>query len=219
MKKLSLLALLLMMTVLLTACFGADLDTSGDVSGQDETSDNSYVQGNSVDGSIWFGEDDSSDDSGSTSTTGKTDKTTGKTDKSTTKTTDKTTKKPAVSTAKPTKDARIVLPGKGTDLDGKGRIVIDKISAKGRKVTITFKNISSKKTGGEYITEETMEVYYKCYSKDGKELTSKAEYFGTLYPGCIEVGETSEELTFTVPAGTREVKITGAKIVYWTPWS
>ena len=203
MKKVSLLALLLMMTVLLTACFGADLDTSGgDVSNPDESDSSSIVQDNAVDGSIWFGEDESSDDSGSTSTTAKPGK---------------TTKKPVVSTAKPVKYARITLPGKGTDLDGKGRIVIDKISAKGRKVTITFKNISSVKTGGEYITEETMEVYYKCYSKDGKELTSKDKYFGTLYPGCIDVGKT-KEVTFTVPTGTREVKITDTNIVYWTPW-
>lgn len=211
MKKVSLLALLLMMTVLLTACFGADLDTSGgDVSNPDESDSSSIVQDNAVDGSIWFGEDESSDDSGSTSTTAKPGKTT-------TKPPVKTTKKPVVSTAKPTKDARIILPGKGTDLDGKGRIVIDKISANGRKVSITFKNISSVKTGGEYITEETMEVYYKCYSKDGKELTSKDEYFGTLYPGCIEVGKT-KEVTFTVPTGTREVKITDTNIIYWTPW-
>ncbi len=215
MKKVSLLALLLMMTVLLTACFGADLDTSGDGSvTQDESDSSTLVEDNAVDGSIWFGEDESSDESGSTSTTGKKDdKTTGKS----TSPTVKTTKKPAVSTAKPTKDGRITLPGKGTDLDGKGRIVIDKISASGRKVTITLKNISSTKTGGEYITEETMQVFYKCYNKDGKELTSKDEDFGTLYPGCLEVGDT-RTLTFTVPSGTREVKITGSKIVYWTPW-
>lgn len=134
----------------------------------------------------------------------------------TTTTTTTTTQATTTTTVAPTVVNEVKLPAVGTDVDVnklKGRLRISAIDLKDGIMSITIKNESS-----NWITEETDWVKYACYDKDGKELTGQGEYFGYIYLGCLEVGESISE-TVTLPAGTVEVKLIDSKIVYWTEWS
>lgn len=140
----------------------------------------------------------------------------GDTTASTTTTTTTTTKPTTTTTVAPTVVNEVKLPAVGTDVDvarQKGRIRVSAIDLKDGKVTISIKNENK-----NWITQETDWVKYACFDKDGKELKGEGEYFGTIYLGCMETGEVITE-TFTLPAGTVEVRLVDSEIVYWTPWS
>lgn len=234
MNKKWLLIPLLVLAVLLTACRGKNPDNPDqpDVSVTTSTNENGES-----------GENDSAN-----STTGKADKTTQKTDKNaptnnvvdwndvfgdddtttTTgkggKTTTSTTKKPTTTTTTttaptvpPTIIDKVTLPAVGTDVDGRGRIKVSQVDIKNGVLSITIRNYTDEQKQ-QWITEETDYVTYACYDKKGKPLQGDDDTFGYLYLGCLENGE---ETSFSVvlPKGTASVKLTGAKIGYWTPWS
>lgn len=162
--------------------------------------------------------------------TDKTTTTTKKpTDKNTTtttkKTTDKdTTKQTTTTTEKTTTTTKPVvvtptLPAVGTDIDTKnpkGRIKVSAATYEKNAdgtftVSLTFTNYTS-----NWITEETDWVMYTCYGADGAVVQKATK----MYIGCIDTkGNKEKTFTFTVPAGTAEVKLTDSKIVYWTEWS
>jgi len=128
-----------------------------------------------------------------------------------------TTEPTTTTTLKPTTIDKVSLPAVGSDVDGKGRIAVSKVELSKGVMTLKIRNNTDKQTQ-KWITEETNYVTYACYDKDGKELKGKDELFGYFYIGCLEVGQ-EVEFKVTLPAGTAEVRLTGSKIVYWTPWS
>lgn len=133
----------------------------------------------------------------------------------TTTTTTTTTAPTTTTTVPPTKVEEVILPAVGTDVDVvkmKGRIRISDIKLEKSVLTITIKNESD-----NWITQETDWVKYTCYDKDGKALSGEGEFFGYIYLGCLECGD-SITSTVTLPAGTVKVEITDCEIVYWTPW-
>lgn len=146
------------------------------------------------------------------------DDTTKKPDGSTTKKPTTTTTKPTTTTTlKPTTIDKVSLPAQGSDVDGRGRIAVSKVELSKGVMTLKLRNNTDKQTQ-KWITEETNYVTYACYDKDGKELKGEDEMFGYFYIGCLEAGQ-EIEFKVTLPAGTTKVELTGAKIVYWTPWS
>ena len=232
MKKVLLIPLLIL-ALTLTACGGnkqpdtpTDPDVSATVSGVEEgdatttttaqgdkgtttttkQGDKAEPTDNSVDWADLFGGDD---------TTAATDKD-GSTKKTTTTTTKKTTTA-TTTTMKPTTINKVELPAVGTDVDGRGRIKVSAVSLNSGVMGITIRNYTDEQKT-QWITEETNYVTYACYDKDGKALTGKDENYGYLYLGCLEDGQ---DVSFSVelPAGTASVVLTGAKIVYWIPWS
>lgn len=130
-----------------------------------------------------------------------------------------TTTKPTTTapTKKPTTIDKVTLPAVGTDVDGKGRIAVSKVTLDKGVLTLAIRNNTDKQTQ-KWITEETNYVTYACYDKDGNPLKGKDASFGYFYIGCLEAGK-DIEFKVTLPAGTARVELTGAKIVYWTPWS
>ena len=105
------------------------------------------------------------------------------------------------------------LPEVGYDLDGRGRVFVDAISQEGSVVTVTFHNTSTK-----WMTEETSYVEYTCTDAEGNELTLDDKYFGILYFGMLEVGQ-SRTMTLTLPEGTTQLTFGTCRIVYWSQWA
>lgn len=152
-----------------------------------------------------------------TTTNTQVDEPVGPTTAATTTTTTTTT----VTTTKPTEPAGpyIVLPEVGFDIDvakKKDRIRVSAVAAWYNDngsigVSLTVKNYSS-----NWITEETDYVEYTCYDKNGNVVQQATR----IMIGVIDTKKNSvKEFTFAVPATTAEVRITKAKIVYWTEWS
>ena len=111
----------------------------------------------------------------------------------------------------------ITLPAIGTDIDvakKKDRIRVSAASAAFNKdgtikVSLTFTNYST-----NWITEETDYIQYTYYAANGTKIKTE-----TLYIGVIDTKKNPvKTFTFNVPANTASVKITGAKINYWTEW-
>jgi len=244
MNKKRLLIPLLVVAVLLTACRGKTPDTPDqpDVSVTTSTNENgesgegdsatsttgngdkttqktdkTTAANNVVDWNDVFGDDDPT----TTTTTGKGGKTTtgkgGKTTTSATKKPTNTTTTTTAPTVPPTTIDKITVPAVGTDVDGKGRIKVSQVDIKDGVLTITIRNYTDEQKQ-QWITQETDYVTYACYDKKGNPLQGDDDNFGYLYLGCLEDGK---DITFTVvlPKGTDSVRLTGAKVVYWTPWS
>lgn len=165
---------------------------------------------NEVDYQQFFGDD-------TTTTTTKKGDTTKKPTSSSATSTTSTTKPTTTTTLKPTTIDQVSLPAVGTDVDGKGRIAVSKVELSSGVMTLKLRNNTDKQTQ-KWITEETNYVTYACYDKDGKVLKGSDDVFGYFYLGCLEAGD-EIEFKVTLPAGTTRVELTGAKIVYWTPWS
>lgn len=194
-------------------------DTTGSASGSTTTtttttkksstaSGQTAVTDNFVDWEQAFGTDPTT-----TTTTKKGDTTA--TTKPTSTTTTTTTQPTTTTTVVPTVVNDVKLPAVGTDVDvvkQKGRFRVSDIELKDGKVTITIKNENK-----SWINQETDWVKYACYDKNGNELKGEGEDFGYIYLGCLEEGKTITN-TFTLPAGTVEVKLVDSQIVYWTPW-
>ena len=104
------------------------------------------------------------------------------------------------------------LPAVGYDIDGKGRIMVSAISQEDYTVTVSLHNYSDK-----WITEETSCVLYTCTDAEGNELYLNDKYFGILYFGMMEVGDT---VTFNIdlPEGTAKLEFGDSRIVYWSQW-
>ena len=107
----------------------------------------------------------------------------------------------------------VELPQVGYDLDGKGRVFVESIALDGNVVTVTIVN-----NGTKFITEETSYVQYTCTDANGNELFTNDKYYGTLYFGMLELGQ-SVTKTIVLPEGTTKMVFGASKIVYWTPWS
>ena len=105
------------------------------------------------------------------------------------------------------------LPEVGYDFDGKGRIIVDAISQEDYTVTLTVHNYSDK-----WITEETSCVAYTCTDAEGNELFLSNQYFGILYFGMLEVGDTAI-YTITLPEGTAKLTFGDYRINYWSQWA
>lgn len=142
----------------------------------------------------------------------------GDTTKDTTTSTTKkpTTTAPTKTTRKPQVVDKVTLPAVGTDVDGRGRIYLSEVTLKNGVVTLTLHNATDEQSQ-KWQTEETNYVTYACYDKNGNVLTGKGDYYGTFYIGALQAGE-DVSTTFSLPAGTVKVELTGATIVYWTPW-
>lgn len=191
---------------------GTDSTTGGKTDKTDKTkkpTDTTQPQAsdNVVDWDAFFGDDEP------------TKKTDASATKKPTETKEPTTTKPTTTapTKKPTTIDKVILPAVGTDVDGKGRIAVSKVELTKGVLTLKIRNNTDKQTQ-KWITEETNYVTYACYDKDGNQLKGKDSAFGYFYIGCLEAGQ-EVEFKVTLPAGTAEVRLTGSKIVYWTPWS
>ena len=110
----------------------------------------------------------------------------------------------------------VVLPAAGYDMDGKGRIKVQKSEVEKEGNTlyalITFANVS-KESGKVWIIAEYSKVEYACYDKNGAEIAT-----GTMLIGALEEDDTIT-CKMELPAGTVELKLTGHNFEYWTPWA
>ncbi len=104
------------------------------------------------------------------------------------------------------------LPEVGYDLDSRGRILVQAIAQEGNVVTVTLANTSDK-----WITEETSYVEYTCTDAEGNVLTLDDKYYGVVFFGMLEVGETTTR-TITLPEGTAKLEFGACRIVYWSQW-
>lgn len=106
----------------------------------------------------------------------------------------------------------IELPPVGYDIDGEGRILVTDIAQNGNKVTVTISNVCT-----NWITEETSCVEYICTDAEGNVLTLEDKYYGMVYFGMLEVGD-SFTTTITLPVGTAKLEFGDWLIRYWSPW-
>ena len=106
----------------------------------------------------------------------------------------------------------IELPPVGYDIDGMGRTHVTAIAQSGNKVTVTISNVCTDK-----ITEETSCVEYICTDAEGNVLTLEDKYYGIVYFGMLEVGD-SFTATITLPEGTAKLEFGDWLIRYWSPW-
>ena len=110
----------------------------------------------------------------------------------------------------------VVLPAAGYDMDGKGRIKVQKSEVEKEGNTlyalITFANVS-KESGKVWIIAEYSKVEYACYDKNGAEIAT-----GTMLIGALEEDDTIT-CKMELPAGTVELKLIGHNFEYWTPWA
>ena len=178
---------------------GGDQDAGTTGTGKTTATTTTQTPDNVIDWGDYFGDGDTT-----TGTSGTTATTT-------------TTKPTTTTTLKPTTIDKVSLPGVDSDVDGKGRIFLSDVSLKKGVATLTIRNRTDEQKT-QWITEETNYVTYACYDKDGNQLKGKGSTFGYLYIGCLEAGD-EVSFTITLPEGTTSLKLTGAKIVYWTPWS
>ena len=107
----------------------------------------------------------------------------------------------------------VELPADNYDLDGKGRIFAETITQDGNTVSVLFVNRHNR-----WISEETAYIKYICTDAEGNELTLEDKYYGFLYFGMLEVGESIVK-TFTLPEGTVKVEFGECFINYWTQWA
>lgn len=186
-----------------------------DTSGEDGADNGVIDDGNTVDGDVFFGDDSSSDASTPDASTPATpaDPTA-----STTTTTTAAPTRPTTTVAPPVQEEvqNVALPAAGYDMDGKGRIKVQKSEVKkegGKQYAlITFANVS-KESGKVWIIPEYSKVQYACYDKNGAEIAA-----GTMPVGALEEGDTIT-CKVELPAGTEELKLTGHNFEYWTPWA
>lgn len=108
---------------------------------------------------------------------------------------------------------QVELPENSYDLDGKGRIFAETITQDGNTVSVLFVNKHNR-----WISEETSYVKYICTDAEGNVLTLDNKYYGFLYFGMLEVGD-SVVKTFTLPEGTVQVEFGECYINYWTQWA
>lgn len=191
-----------------------------DTSGEDGAGNSVIGDGNTVDGNVFFGDDSSSD--ASTPDASTPDQSTPDASTPDQSTPDQST--PDASTPNNTVDPEkpitppvqeevqnVSLPAAGYDMDGKGRIKVQKSEVKkenGKQYAqITFANVSK-----SWIIPEYSKVQYACYDKNGAEIAT-----GTMPIGALEEGDTIT-CKVELPAGTVELKITGHNLEYWTPW-
>ena len=106
----------------------------------------------------------------------------------------------------------VELPASGYDLKDRGVIIVESLVQNGNTVTVLFANISDK-----WMSEETSYVDYLCTDAEGNVLSLDDQYYGTLYFGMLEVGE-SVSLTFTLPEGTTKVEFGECRLVIWSQW-
>ena len=106
----------------------------------------------------------------------------------------------------------VELPAVGYDFDGMERVVVESISQDGDKVTVTISNICK-----DWITEETSRVEYVCTDADGNVLSLEDKYYGVVYFGMLEVGDSFTGV-ITLPEGTVKLEFGNYLIRYWTPW-
>lgn len=171
---------------------------------------------NTVDGSIFFGDDSSTPDA-STPDQSTPDAPADPTASTTTTTTAAPTR-PTTTVAPPVQEEvqNVALPAAGYDMDGKGRIKVQKSEVKkeGGKLyaLITFANVS-KESGKAWIIPEYSHVKYACYDKNGTEIAT-----GTMPVGALEEGDTIT-CKVELPAAAEELKLTGHNFEYWTPWA
>lgn len=111
----------------------------------------------------------------------------------------------------------ISLPFYGADVDGKERIFIGDTAVLGDTLYLEIQDELD-----EWMTmfdpKNPDVIYYACYDKEGKELTLDEEDYGCIYIRDISSTNATEVFEITLPAGTAEVKITGADIIYWVEW-
>ena len=106
----------------------------------------------------------------------------------------------------------IELPPVDYDIDGKGRILVTDIAQNGNKVTVTISNVCT-----DWIIEETSCVEYICTDGEGNVLTLEDKYYGIVYFGMLEVGDSFTGV-ITLPEGTTKLEFGDWLIRYWTPW-
>lgn len=106
----------------------------------------------------------------------------------------------------------VELPAGGYDLNDRGVIVVESVVQNGNTVTVLFANISDK-----WMSEETSYLEYLCTDAEGNVLSLEDRYYGALYFGMLEVGE-SVSLTFTLPEGTTKVEFGTCRLVIWSQW-
>lgn len=242
MKKIWIVALCLILVLGMAAC-GKQPDTSTPAgedntpvvdaipndgtgtSGEGGTDGGVSNEGNNVDGSVFFGDDDGSDASTpdqSTPDASTPDASTPDQSTPDVSTPDASTPNNTVDPEKPITPPvqeevqSVSLPAAGYDMDGKGRIKVQKSEVKkeGDKqyALITFANVS-KESGKAWIIPEYSKVQYACYDKNGAEIAT-----GTMPVGALEEGDTIT-CKVELPAGTEELKLTGHNFEYWTPWA
>lgn len=233
MKKIWIVALCLILVLGMAAC-GKQPDTSTpagedntpvvdaipndgtDTSGEDGADNGVIGDGNTVDGDVFFGDDSSTPDV-STPDQSTPDAPADPTASTTTTTTAAPTR-PTTTVAPPVQEEvqNVALPAAGYDMDGKGRIKVQKSEVKkegGKQYAlITFANVS-KESGKVWIIPEYSKVQYACYDKTGAEIAT-----GTMIVGALEEGDVITSRV-ELPAGTVELKLTGHNFEYWTPWA
>ena len=231
MKKLWIMALCLILVMSMAACgqkpdatdpMGQDgtpvvdaipndgNDTSAEGGAEGDAGDSANSDGNTVNADVFFGDDSSSDASTPDQSTP---------DQSTP---DASTPNNTVDPEKPITPPvqeevqNVSLPAAGYDMDGKGRIKVQKSEIRkenGKQYAqITFANVS-KESGKVWIIPEYSKVQYACYDKNGAEIAT-----GTMPIGALEEGDTII-CKVELPAGTVELKLTGHNFEYWTPWA
>lgn len=110
-------------------------------------------------------------------------------------------------------EPQVELPQGGYDPDGRGRIIVESVTLEDNIVSVRFVNVTKR-----WMSEETSYLKYTCTDAEGNVLTTNAPFFGTLYFGMLEVGESIVK-TFILPEGTTKVTFGECYIIYWTQWA
>ena len=115
----------------------------------------------------------------------------------------------------PQDEPQVELPSAGYDPDpkGRGRIIVDSVTLEDNVVSVRFVNTTTR-----WMSEETSYLKYICTDAEGNELTTDAPFFGTLYFGMLEAGQ-SVVKTFVLPEGTTKVSFGESYIIFWTQWA
>ena len=108
---------------------------------------------------------------------------------------------------KPTSGTKLQLPAVGYDPDGKGRVKVKAVSVSDYTVSIELENVSAK-----WMTEETTLMECTCYDQNGTVLKKEQ-----VAVGVIESSE-KKSVQLQISADTAKVEITGFKTAYWTQW-
>ena len=111
----------------------------------------------------------------------------------------------------------VSIPYYGTDVDGKGRLLVGETAVIGSTLYLEIVDELD-----EWMTIDNPAdpdlVYYACYDKDGNELTLDVEDYGCLYIRDMSSFKATETFEIELPEGTAKVRIVGADIVYWSEW-
>ncbi len=110
------------------------------------------------------------------------------------------------------KNLDVKLPFYGADVDGKGRITVGDTAVLCETVYI---EIVDELDEWMVMTDavNTSTVTLGCYDADGTLLTEEE-----LQLPDMSSANSSETFSFQLPAGTVEIKILDAQIIYWTEW-